>query len=156
MDGHGGTIPELSSLDYVYGSRKKKFRVGRGIGSGNGKTAGRGTKGQNSRSGARLTPGFEGGQVPIQRRLPKRGFTNIFAKEYDIVNVDILFATEDVVVFDLNVLKSLGLISGKKQVKLLGRMSEDISPRSITVFAHKTSESAKNIIENNGGKLNAL
>ncbi len=132
------------------GSRKKRKRLGRGEGSGLGKTSGRGTKGQNSRSGGGVSPGFEGGQMPLQRRIPKRGFTNIFKKEYEIINIKDLkhFNSGERVGKDA-LLKS-GLIKKTKPVKLLAK--GDISyPLNIEV--NNVSRSAKEKIEAAGGKV---
>ncbi len=114
---------ELSSLKPPRGSTKKRMRVGRGEGSGKGKTAGRGTKGQKCRSGGGVRPGFEGGQMPLQRRLPKRGFHNVFAKEYTTLNVsDLEGRFEKGTVVDAQLLKETGVISkiAKDGVKVLG------------------------------------
>ena len=144
---------ELSKLAALPGARRKKFRVGRGIGSGNGKTAGRGTKGQLSRSGAALSPGFEGGQMPIQRRLPKRGFRNIFAVRYDVVNLSALERLEGVQVVDLDVLEGAGLISGQRPVKILanGALS-----KALVVKAHAFSAAAVTKIQSSGGSAEVL
>ena len=111
---------KLHELRPPEGSRKKRRRVGRGEGSGRGKTAGRGTKGQNARSGGGVSVGFEGGQMPLQRRIPKRGFTNIFGKEYEIINVKDLrnFASGETI--DREKLREAGLIKKSVGVKLLG------------------------------------
>ena len=113
---------ELSNLKPSPGSTSKRMRVGRGEGSGKGKTAGRGTKGQQSRSGYSRNAGFEGGQMPLQRRLPKRGFTNIFAKDYETINVSRLAELEAGSVVTADSLKAAGFISrvGKDGVKVLG------------------------------------
>ena len=102
---------KLHELSPSAGSKKKAFRVGRGHASGNGKTAGRGHKGQNARSGGGVRPGFEGGQMPIYRRLPKRGFTNIFAKKYVSVNVEELNKLENGTEVTAELLKETGIIS---------------------------------------------
>lgn len=114
---------ELSNLKPVPGERKARTRVGRGEGSGKGKTAGRGTKGAQSRSGYSRNFGFEGGQMPLQRRLPKKGFTNIFAKDFEELNVERLGGLDAGTVVDADFLKSSGIISriGKDGVKILGR-----------------------------------
>lgn len=143
---------ELSSLSVPAGSRTRKFRVGRGLGSGNGKTAGRGTKGQNSRSGARLTPGFEGGQMPIQRRLPKRGFRNAFAVEWDVVNVSQLSALGGSVI-DPDVLEQKGLVSGSRKIKILG---DGEVTGALNVKANAFSQQAKAKIEAAGGTVEVL
>ena len=119
----------LDELRSPKGSRKKKKRIGRGEGSGAGKTAGRGTKGQNSRSGGGVHPGFEGGQMPLQRRIPKRGFTNIFKKQYEVVNIKDLKHFQSGEVIDNNALRNIGLIKKDKAVKLLaaGEISYPLS-----------------------------
>ena len=114
---------ELTDLKPNPGSRRNRTRVGRGEGSGKGKTAGRGTKGAQSRSGYKTRPGFEGGQMPLHRRLPKVGFTNIFAKDFETVNVERLAGLEAGTVVTAESLKAAGIISriGKDGVKILGR-----------------------------------
>jgi large subunit ribosomal protein L15 len=139
----------LSDLHPAKGSRKKRRRVGRGPGSGRGKTSGRGTKGQKSISGYSGKIGFEGGQMPLHRRLPKRGFTNIFRKEYTEVNLEKIekISKKEVRIKDL---KTAGIIKKESEdVKVLGR--GDISS-SKTVHAHKFSRSALKKIEKAGGK----
>ena len=139
----------LSNLHPAKGSRKNKRRVGRGPGSGRGKTSGRGTKGQKSISGYSRKIAFEGGQMPLNRRLPKRGFTNIFKKEYSLVNLDRLEGIKKKQI-TLKVLVDSGLIKKETEsVKVLGR--GDISA-SITIHAHKFSRSAQKKIEDAGGK----
>ena len=139
----------LSNLHPAKGSRKNKRRVGRGPGSGRGKTSGRGTKGQKSISGYSKKIGFEGGQMPLNRRLPKRGFTNIFKKEYSLVNLDRLERIKEKEI-TLKVLVDSGLIKkDTESVKVLGR--GDISV-SITIHAHKFTRSAQKKIEDAGGK----
>ena len=134
------------------GSVKEPKRKGRGAGSGNGKTAGKGHKGQNARSGGGVRPGFEGGQMPLQRRLPKRGFRNYpFRKEYQIVNVDFLNEFEDGTVVTAEELLSKGFISDlNTAVKILG---DGELEKKLTVKANKFSESAKQKIEAAGGKV---
>jgi large subunit ribosomal protein L15 len=143
---------KLNELSPAEGARKSRKRVGRGVGSGWGKTAGRGNKGYNSRSGGGVRPGFEGGQMPIQRRLPKRGFTNIFRKSYEIVNIRDLVKFETGNIVDAAALIRAGLIKGKKDagVKLLGE-GEITYP--LTVKLDKISQSAKGKIEAAGGKI---
>ena len=141
----------LNDLKLPAGARKKKKRVGRGEGSGHGKTSCRGHKGQNARSGGGVPPWFEGGQMPLQRRLPKRGFTNIFRKEYAIVNLCDLasFSEEEVVTPAL--LKKRGVIKKLNAgVKVLGK-GELCKP--LEVEAHKFSQSAREKIEAAGGKV---
>lgn len=144
---------ELSNLSSVPGSRVRRFRVGRGIGSGNGKTAGRGTKGQKSRSGSSLSPGFEGGQMPIQRRLPKRGFVNIFAVRYDIVNVRDLERLVGAQTVDVELLFQAGFVSGKRPVKIL---AEGELTRPLLVKAHAFSAAAVSKIQASGGSVEEL
>lgn len=139
----------LSNLHPAKNSRKKTRRVGRGPGSGRGKTAGRGTKGQKSISGYSSKRGFEGGQMPLHRRLPKRGFTNIFRKKYREVNLNRLerIRKKEVKLKDL---LEAGLIKKEKGlVKILGR-GDISSPK--TIHAHKFSRSAQKKIEEVGGK----
>ena len=121
-------------------SRKKRKRVGRGIGSGHGKTSCKGHKGQNARSGGGTKAGFEGGQMPLQRRLPKRGFTNIFQKQFNVVNIDVINGlTESLITPE--VLKSVGVVKNtKKMIKILGKGE---LTRPVTVNAHAFSASAK-------------
>jgi len=140
---------KLSELQAAPGSRKNSKRVGRGIGSGNGKTSGRGHKGQKSRSGGNPHPWFEGGQMPLYRRLPKRGFTNIFRKEFDIVNVGQLAGLDVKSPITPVVMKEKGLIRKVDSVKILGNgeLSE-----AVTVHAQKFSRSATEKIEKSGGK----
>lgn len=139
----------LSQLHPAKGSRKNRKRVGRGPGSGKGKTAGRGTKGQKSISGYSRKRGFEGGQMPLHRRLPKRGFTNIFRREYREVNLNKLEKIKKKEI-KLKDLKEAGLIKKESEmVKVLGR--GDISSAK-TIHAHRFSRSAVQKIEDAGGK----
>ncbi|MFQ5823426.1 MAG: 50S ribosomal protein L15 [bacterium] len=141
---------ELGSLKYAPGSNRKKKRIGRGQGSGYGGTAGRGHKGQRSRSGSKRRPWFEGGQMPLQRRLPKRGFTNIFKKEFQIVNLKDLDRLKRVKEVTPEILYDSGLISKKNiPVKILG--VGDLN-KVIEISAHAFSASAKEKIEKIGGK----
>ncbi|MCF6465281.1 50S ribosomal protein L15 [Clostridium sp. Cult2] len=140
----------------IGGGTKKRKRVGRGIGSGYGKTSGKGHKGQKSRSGGGVRPGFEGGQMPLIRRLPKRGFTNIFAKEYAIINVEDLNKFEDNTVITPEFLINEGVIKRGKAidgVKVLG--DGDIN-KKLTVKAHKFSKTAAEKIEAAGGKVEVI
>lgn len=140
----------LHELSPAPGSAKKAFRVGRGAGSGNGKTAGKGHKGQNARSGGGVRPGFEGGQMPLQRRIPKRGFNNIFAKQYAIVNVSDLNRFEDGAVVDAEALVNAGILNKTYDgVKVLGNGELN---KKLTVNAVKFTASAKQKIEEAGGK----
>ena len=140
----------LDELQPAEGSKFAPKRVGRGIGSGNGKTSGKGHKGQNARSGGGVRPGFEGGQMPLYRRLPKRGFNNIFAKQYVTINVEDLERFEN----GTEVLKEAGVISKVMDgVKVLGR--GELS-KNLNVKAVKFSESAKEKIEKAGGKAEVM
>lgn len=141
---------ELSNLTYAPGSRKNRKRVGRGIGSGHGGTSTRGHKGLYSRSGSSQKAGFEGGQMPLQRRLPKRGFNNIFRVEFQTVNLDKLAKLDGVTVVSLEVLLKNRIIRKKSvPVKILG--TGDIA-KAFEVHAHSFSKSAKEKIEKAGGK----
>lgn len=145
---------KLHELSPSEGSKKNAFRVGRGHASGNGKTAGRGHKGQNARSGGGVRPGFEGGQMPIYRRLPKRGFKNIFAKEYVSINVEELNKLEDGIEVTAQVLKEAGLISKVCDgVVILGRGELE---RKLTVKAKRFSKTAAEKIEAAGGKAEVV
>lgn len=140
---------ELSNLKPKKGSRHAKKRVGRGPGSGHGKTSARGEKGQKSRSGYSSQIGFEGGQMPLHRRLPKRGFTNIFKKEYDVLNLSDLEQFEAGSTVDREALTSAGVVrKSAKGVKVLG--NGEIT-RKLTVHADKFSKTAKEKIEAAGG-----
>ncbi len=142
---------KLHELSPAAGSCKGRKRLGRGVASGQGKTAGRGTKGCNSRSGGGVRPGYEGGQMPIQRRLPKRGFTNIFAKKYAVVNVRDLSRFEAGSTVDETALVKSGLLRGPRDgVKLLGQGEIDVA---LTVKVDRASESARKKIEAAGGSL---
>jgi large subunit ribosomal protein L15 len=142
---------KLHELKPAEGSRKGVKRVGRGVASGWGKTAGRGNKGHKARSGGQTSPGFEGGQMPMQRRLPKRGFANIFRKRIAIVNVRDLARFESGSVVDRAALLKAGLIKGDWDgVKLLGQ-GEITVP--LTIKLALVSESAKTKIEGAGGKI---
>jgi len=140
---------KLSNLHPAKNSRKNKKRVGRGPGSGSGKTAGRGSKGQKSNSGYSRKRGFEGGQMPIHRRLPKRGFTNIFKKEYSEVNLDRLGNIKKAEIKPVDLVKAGILKKETETVKILGR--GEISSAK-TIHAHKFSQSALKKIEDAGGK----
>lgn len=145
---------KLNELSPPTGSRKKRRRPGRGVGSGLGKTAGRGTKGHNSRSGGGVRPGFEGGQMPIHRRLPKRGFTNIFRKCYAVINVRDLARFESGSHVDETVLVQAGLVKGRRDgIKLLGHGS--IS-HALTVRVNLISRSAREKIEGCGGSVEVI
>ena len=145
---------DLSNLKPAAGSTKNRKRIGRGPGSGSGKTSGKGHKGQNARSGGGVKPGFEGGQMPLQRRLPKRGFTSLNKKVYALVNLRDLDAFEAGTVVDIEALGKAGLIGGVKDgVKILA--DGDIG-KALTVQAHKFSKSAADKIEAAGGKAEVL
>ncbi|MFA5625054.1 MAG: 50S ribosomal protein L15 [Bradymonadales bacterium] len=142
---------DLSNLSPAPGSTHKKKRVGRGVGSGWGKTAGRGQKGQKSRAGGKPAVGFEGGQMPLIRRLPKRGFRNIFAKEVAIINVNDLNRFNDGDVVDVVKLRESGLIKGHfDAVKVLG--NGELS-KKLSVIVDAVSASAKEKIEKAGGSI---
>ena len=144
---------KLHELSPSEGSKKDRFRVGRGHGSGNGKTAGKGHKGQNARSGGGVRPGFEGGQMPIYRILPKRGFTNIFAKEYVSVNVEALNKLEAGEV-TAEILKENGIISKICDgVVILGRGEVT---KAFTVKAKRFSKTAEEKIVAAGGKVEVV
>jgi large subunit ribosomal protein L15 len=141
----------LNDLAPAPGARKSRKRVGRGVGSGWGKTAGRGSKGQNSRSGGGVRPGYEGGQMPIHRRLPKRGFTNIFKKTYAVINIRDLAKMERGSVVDEAALVRAGLVKGRRDgVKLLGQGDIAIP---LTVKIDLISQSARQKIESAGGTV---
>lgn len=146
---------KLHQLSPAQGSVKKNWRTGRGPGSGNGKTAGKGHKGQNSRSGGGVRPGFEGGQTPLYRRLPKRGFTNNFSKEYTVINISELNdAFEDGAVVDLALLLEKRIIRKCRDgLKILG--GGDLT-KKLTVKAALFSASAKEKIEAAGGKAEVV
>ena len=143
----------LSNLRAPRKANENKKRVGRGMGSGMGKTSTRGHKGQGSRSGSSLMRGFEGGQMPLHRRLPKRGFTNIFKTEYEVVNLERLAGLNESEITP-EVLRKTGVVTKKSSlVKVLGQ--GELS-KAITVHAHKFSKSAQEKIEKAGGKINVL
>ena len=144
----------LSNLRAPKNANTGRKRVGRGMGSGMGKTSTRGHKGQRSRSGSHMMRGFEGGQMPLHRRLPKRGFTNIFRTEYTVVNLDRIAALEAISEITQDDYKKLGLASSKKAlIKILG--SGELTS-AMTIHAHKFSKSAQEKIEKAGGKAIVL
>lgn len=143
---------DLSTIKAPRKASEKRKRVGRGMGSGMGKTSTRGHKGQRSRSGSRLLRGFEGGQMPLHRRLPKRGFKNIFREEYAVVNLDRLAELGETEI-NPDVLKKAGVVNGRKPVKILGN-GELTS--ALTIQAHKFSKSAQEKITKAGGKFEVL
>ena len=145
---------KLHELSPAAGSTAPAWRKGRGPGSGNGKTAGKGHKGQNARSGGGVRPGFEGGQLPLYRKLPKRGFHNRFETVYSIVNVDALNKFEDGAVVDLEALCAAGIIRKELDgLKVLGRGE---LTKKLTVKAKVFSASAKEKIEAAGGKVEVV
>ncbi|OQY20543.1 MAG: 50S ribosomal protein L15 [Desulfobacteraceae bacterium 4572_35.1] len=145
---------DLSNLSPAAGSVKKNKRIGRGPGAGTGKTSGRGHKGQNARSGGGVKPGFEGGQMPLQRRLPKRGFTSLNKKVYALVNVRDLETFEVDSVIDPEMLINAGFIKSVKDgVKIL---ADGELTKKLTVKAHKFSKSAAEKIEAAGGSIEVL
>src|SRR5881227_2501433 len=142
----------LSTLRPPKGATANRKRVGRGMGSGMGKTSTRGHKGQRSRSGSRMIRGFEGGQMPLHRRLPKRGFTNIFRKEFNIVNLERLAELGETTI-NPEVLRKAGVIKTKHPVKILGDGELNVA---LTVSAHKFSKSAQEKITKAGGKFEVI
>ncbi len=145
---------KLNELSPAAGSAKAAWRKGRGPGSGNGKTAGKGHKGQNARSGGGVRPGFEGGQLPLYRKLPKRGFTNVFATNYATVNVEKLNAFEDGAVVDINALLEKKII--RKAMDGLKVLGNGEITKKLTVKAAIFSASAKEKIEAAGGKAEVV
>ncbi|MFH1125454.1 MAG: 50S ribosomal protein L15 [Pseudomonadota bacterium] len=144
----------IHDLSPAKGSRKNRKRVGRGPGSGHGKTSCRGHKGTKARSGGSISPGFEGGQMPLQRRLPKRGFTNIFKKDYALVNVRDLNRFSSNATLDVEALKNAGLVKKVGDgVKLLGK--GEIS-HPLVLRVNKVSKAAKEKIEAAGGKVEVV
>ena len=141
---------KLNELSPAQGSAKAGYRKGRGPGSGNGKTAGKGHKGQNARSGGGVRPGFEGGQLPLYRKLPKRGFTNRFAVNYSIVNVEALNKFEDGAVVDLEALVAAKIV--RKPLDGLKVLGNGELTKKLTVKATVFSATAKEKIEAAGGK----
>ena len=145
---------KLHELQPATGSRKERNRVGRGQGSGNGKTAGRGSKGQKARSGGGVRLGFEGGQTPLFRRLPKRGFQNINRKEYAVVNLETLNRFEDGQEVTAAVLVEAGIVKNEKDgIKVLANGKLE---RKLTVKANKFSQAAKEAIKAAGGTVEVI
>ena len=145
---------DLSNLKPAIGSTKNRKRIGRGPGSGTGKTSGKGHKGQNARSGGGVKPGFEGGQMPLQRRLPKRGFVSLNKKVYSLVNLQDLANFEAGSVVDLEVLTKTALVGNVRDgVKILGTGDLTVA---LTVKAHKFSKSASAKIEAAGGTVEVI
>jgi large subunit ribosomal protein L15 len=145
---------KLNELSPAKGSRKAPNRLGRGVGSGSGKTAGRGTKGYNSRSGGGVRPGYEGGQMPLQRRLPKHGFTNIFKKNIAVINIRDLKRFDKGSVVDETALVQAGLVSGKRDgIKLLAHGEIDYA---LDIKISKISQRAREKVEAAGGKVEVI
>ena len=145
---------KLNELSPAKGSRSARKRLGRGVGSGTGKTAGRGSKGHNSRSGGGVRPGFEGGQMPIHRRLPKRGFTNIFKKRFVELNIRDLACFESGSLVDEPAMISSGLVKGKRDgIKLLG---QGVIKYPLSIKVNRVSKTARQKIEAAGGKVEVI
>jgi large subunit ribosomal protein L15 len=142
----------LSNIRAPKKATEKRKRVGRGMGSGMGKTSTRGHKGQRSRTGSRMIRGFEGGQMPLHRRMPKRGFTNIFRKEFNIVSLERLIELGEATITP-DILRKAGVIKTKHPVKILG---DGELKTALTVSAHKFSKSAQEKITKAGGKFEVL
>ena len=146
---------KLHELQPAAGSKKTRTRVGRGLGSGLGKTSGRGQKGQNSRSGGGVRSGFEGGQMPLYRRLPKRGFNNVFAKQYAEVNVEQLNRFEDGATVDPVALIEAGILKNVRDgIRILGNGS--LETKNLTVIANGFTKSAEEKITSAGGKVEVI
>lgn len=146
---------KLHNLAPAEGAKTKGKRLGRGMGSGTGKSCGKGMKGQNSRSGGGVRPGFEGGQMPLTRRLPKRGFNNYFRKEFSIVNIEALEVFDNGSVIDLEILLNCGIV-GKEEAYGLKVLGNGTLTKSITVKAKKYSKTAILAIEKVGGKAEVI
>lgn len=145
---------KLHELSPNAGSSKERKRIGRGHGSGQGKTAGKGHKGQKARSGGGVRPGFEGGQMPLTQRIPKRGFNNIFADKVVALNVSDLERFNDGITVDAEILKAAGLVKGKyDSIKILGNGE---LTKNLTVKANAFSASAKEKIKKAGGKAEVM
>ena len=146
---------KLHELQPAAGSKKTRTRVGRGLGSGLGKTSGRGQKGQNSRSGGGVRSGFEGGQMPLNRRLPKRGFNNVFAKQYAEVNVEQLNRFEDGATVDPVALIEAGILKNVRDgIRILGNGT--LETKNLTVIANGFTKSAEEKITAAGGKVEVI
>ena len=145
---------KLHEMKYNEGARHSTKRLGRGQGSGQGKTSGKGHKGQKSRSGGGVAIGFEGGQTPLYKRIPKRGFTNVSRKEYAVVNVEQLNKFENGVEVTPELLKEAGIV--KKQLDGIKVLGNGKLEKSLTVKCHKVSKSATEAIEKAGGKVEVL
>jgi large subunit ribosomal protein L15 len=147
-------VMKIHDLSPVKGSRKTRKRVGRGPGSGHGKTSCRGHKGQKSRSGGTVSPGFEGGQMPLQRRLPKRGFTNIFKKDFSVINIRDMDRFSPNSRVDINALRDAGLVRRIRDgVRLLG---EGEISHALIIEVHSVSRGAREKIEAAGGKIEIM
>ncbi len=146
----------IDTLAPAQGATTAKKRLGRGIGSGLGKTSGKGHKGQWARSGGGVRPGFEGGQMPLIRRIPKRGFNNHFRKVYSIVNLSVFNAFEDGAVIDINALSEKGLIKIVKDSVGLKVLASGELTKAVTVKANSFSAAAKEAIEKAGGKAEQI
>ena len=145
---------QLNELSPATGARKKAFRVGRGLGSGNGKTSGNGMKGQKSRAGGGVRTGFEGGQMPLYRRLQKRGFKNIFANEYAEINVETLNRFEDGATVDAVALIEIGILKNVRDgIRILGNGE---LTKKLTVVANGFTKTAQSKIEAAGGKIEVI
>ena len=145
---------QLNELSPATGARKKAFRVGRGLGSGNGKTSGKGMKGQKSRAGGGVRTGFEGGQMPLYRRLPKRGFKNIFANEYAEINVETLNRFEDGATVDAVALIEIGILKNVRDgIRIVGNGE---LTKKLTVVANGFTKTAQSKIEAAGGKIEVI
>lgn len=146
---------KLHELQPAAGSKKARTRVGRGLGSGLGKTSGRGQKGQNSRSGGGVRSGFEGGQMPLYRRLPKRGFNNVFAKQYAEVNVEQLNRFEDGATVDPVALIEAGILKNVRDgIRILGNGT--LETKNLTIIANGFTKSAEEKITAAGGKVEVI
>jgi len=146
---------KLNSMYPAEGATKKRKRIGRGTSSGTGKTAGKGHKGQNARSGGGVRPGFEGGQLPLFRRLPKRGFSNAkFKTEYAVINLSDLNKFENDTVITPELLKEMGLV--KNQIDGIKVLGNGTLEKKLTIKAHKFSSVAKEQIEKLGGKAEVI
>lgn len=140
----------LSELKWPSGARKRRRRIGRGVGSGRGKTSGKGQKGQRMRSGQSLTPGFEGGQMPLIRRLPKRGFHNKFRTSYNVVNVGQLSRLQEGKTIKADTLRRAGIVSRRGPIKLLAKGEID---RALVVEVDRASRAAREKVERAGGRV---
>lgn len=145
---------KLNELQYNEGARREKKRIGRGQGSGTGKTSGKGNKGQNARSGGGVAIGFEGGQTPLYKRIPKRGFTNYTRTEFSIVNVESLNKFEEGTTVTVEMLVNAGLV--KKQLDGVKVLGNGVVEKKLTVQVNKCSKAAQESIEKAGGKVEVI